>query len=58
MFLPVDDDGGDLLVHEQQDGEQDGGEGRQKVDVPGRLVVIEGNQPAPDVRSCRLDTQY
>ena len=28
VFLPVDDDGGDLLVHEEEDGEQEGWEGR------------------------------
>ena len=34
MFLPVDDDGGDLLVHEEEDGEEEGGDAGQKVDVP------------------------
>ena len=34
MFLPVDDDGGDLLVHEEEDGEEEGRDAGQKVDVP------------------------
>ena len=34
MFLPVDDDGGDLLVHEEENGEEEGGDASQKVDVP------------------------
>jgi hypothetical protein len=34
VFLPVDNDGGDLLVHEEEDGEQDRGDARQQVHVP------------------------
>ena len=43
MFLPVNDDRGDLLVHEEQDGEQEGGNGGQQVNIPGHGVVEEGN---------------
>ena len=34
VFLPVDNDGGDLLVHEEEDGEQEGRYAGQEVDVP------------------------
>ena len=34
MFLPVDNDGGDLLVHEEEDGEEEGRYAGQEVDVP------------------------
>ena len=55
VLLPVDDDGGDLLVHEEQDGEEDGGEGGQEVDVPLRLGVKQGDQPASDIVSGGLN---
>ena len=51
MFLPVDDDGGDLLVHEEQHGQEQGGESGQEVDVPGRLVIEHGNHPVSDIGS-------
>ena len=34
MFLPVDNDRGDLLVHEEENGEQEGRYAGQEVDVP------------------------
>ena len=55
VLLPVDDDGGDLLVHEEEDGEEDGGEDGQEVDVPLRLGIQQGNQPASDIVSGRLN---
>ena len=51
MFLPVDNDGGDLLVHEEEDGEEEGGDGGEDVDVPRGGVIKHGNKPAPSVRS-------
>ena len=54
MLLPVDDDGGDLLVHEEEDGEEQGGDGGQEVDVPGRIVIIQRDQPGTKVGSCWL----
>ena len=55
VLLPVDDDGGDLLVHEEEDGEEDGGEDGQEVDVPLRLGIQQGDQPASDIVSGRLN---
>ena len=34
VFLPVDNDGGDLLVHEEENGEEEGRYAGQEVDVP------------------------
>ena len=55
VLLPVDDDGGDLLVHEQQDGEQDGGYGRDDVEIPGTLLIDQGDQPTPGVTAGGLE---
>ena len=49
MLLPVDYNRGDLLVHEEEDGEEKGGDGGDDVEVPGALVVDERDQPAPGV---------
>ena len=54
MLLPVDDDGGDLLVHEEEDGEEQGGDGGQEVYVPGRIIIIQRDQPGTKVGSCWL----
>ena len=54
MLLPVDDDGGDLLVHEQQDGQQDGRNGCCDVEVPGSPLHHERDQPASNVGPRRL----
>ena len=35
VLLSVDNDRGDLLVHEQEDGQQEGRDGSQQIDVPG-----------------------
>ena len=45
MLLSVDNDRGYLLVHEKEDCEEDGGDGGEKVDVPGRHRVCPGDQP-------------
>ena len=45
MLLSVDNDGGYLLVHEEEDCEEDSGDGGEEVDVPGRHRVCPGDQP-------------
>lgn len=54
MFLPVDDNGGDLLVHEQEDGEEESGNTGSEVNPPGRVFVCERNQPAANIRTSWL----
>ena len=39
VLLPVDNDGGDLQVHEDQNGGQDGEQGRQEDVVPPGVEV-------------------
>ena len=57
VLLPVDNDGGDLLVHEQQDGEEEGGDGGEDVDIPGGSVIKQRNEPAASIRSRWLKMQ-
>ena len=57
VLLPVHDDGGDLLVHEQQDGEEEGGDGGEDVDIPGGSVIKQRNEPAASIRSRWLKMQ-
>ena len=52
--VPVDDDRGDLLVHEQEDGQEQGGDGGEDVDIPGGGVIKQRNEPASGIRSCWL----
>ena len=40
MLLSVDNDRGDLLVHEEEDGEEHGRDGGKEVDIPGGVVII------------------
>ena len=46
MLLPVDDDRGDLLVHEDQDGGQDGGHDGHDGGPPG-VAEKRVDQPLP-----------
>ena len=39
MLLPVDDDRGDLLVHEEEDGEKQGRDGGREVNVPRGSII-------------------
>ena len=55
VLLPVDDDGCDLLVHEEQDGEEDGGDGGDDVEIPGTGVVYQRNHPTTGVTAGRLE---
>ena len=55
MFLPVDDDGGDLLVHEEEDGEEDGGYGGDDVKIPRTRVFNQRDHPAAGVTTSRLE---
>ena len=45
VLLPVDDNSGDLLVHEHQDHAEQGRNRRRQSRPPG-VAVEEGNQPA------------
>lgn len=54
VLFSVDDDRGDLLVHEQQDCEEQRRHQGQKVDVPTEAVVEEGHQPSSKIGSRRL----
>ena len=45
MLLAVDDDGGDLLVHEDEDGAEQGGQHRHQQRPP-RVVPQRVHQPA------------
>jgi hypothetical protein len=49
MLFSVDNDGGDLLIHEQQDGQEQGGDGGRDVDVPRRPLHDERNNPASNI---------
>ena len=49
VLLPVDDDRGDLLIHEQEDGQEQGGDGGEDVDIPGGGVIKQRNEPAPGI---------
>ena len=40
VLLPVNNDGCDLLVHEEEDGEEHGRDGGKEVDIPGGVVII------------------
>ena len=46
VLLPVDDDDGDLLVHEDQDGGQDGGHDGHDGGPPG-VAEKRVDQPLP-----------
>lgn len=46
MLLPVDNHSCDLLIHEQQDGDQQGGKSRGQVNPPG-VSSEGGHKPAP-----------
>ena len=39
MVLPVDDEGGDLLVHEEQDGRQEGGDDGRYRSPAGKTIA-------------------
>ena len=39
VLLPVDNDGGDLLVHEEEDSEQDGRHAGQQVHIPANPYI-------------------
>lgn len=45
MLLAVNDDGGNLLVHEDQDGDQQGGKSGSQVNPP-RVPSEGGHEPA------------
>ena len=45
MFLPVDNDRGDLLVHEEKDGEEQGRDGCKEVNIPRRVGIKQGDCP-------------
>lgn len=49
VLLPVDDDGCDLLVHEDEDGDQEGGQGARQVNPP--RVLPEGKDEPPSVHA-------
>ena len=55
---PVDDDRRDLLVHEEEDGEKQGGHGGPNVQIPGAGGVEEGDGPAADVVTGGLKGLY
>lgn len=46
MLFPVDNHSRDLLIHEYEDGDQQGGESGGKVNPP-RVPSEGGNKPAP-----------
>ena len=43
MLLPVDDDRGGLLVHEEEDGEKQGRDGGKEVNLPLGSIIVEGD---------------
>jgi len=49
VLLPVDDDGRDLLVHEDEDGDEEGGQGARQVNPP--RVLPEGKHEPPSVHA-------
>ena len=46
VLLPVDNDGGDLLVHEDENGDQQGGQCRRQAHPPG-VASERGDEPDP-----------
>lgn len=46
VLFPVDNHGRDLLIHEYQNGDQQGGQSRSEVHPP-RIPSEGGNEPAP-----------
>lgn len=46
VFLPVDNDGGDLLIHEDEDGADDGGETGSQSQPPRVLLRDRVDEPA------------
>ena len=46
MFLPVDNDGGDLLIHEEENGEKDCRDTCCQVNIPLEGIVGERHDPA------------
>ena len=54
MLLPIDNNRGDLLVHEEEDGEEHGRDGGKEVDIPRGVCIKEGDCPTTKIRSCRL----
>ncbi len=54
VFFAVDDDGADLLVHEDEDGDQESRNGAGKIPPPG-VLTERHDEPAP-IRTCRLVT--
>ena len=54
VFLAVDDDGADLLVHEDEDGDQESGNRAGQIPPPG-VLTKRHHQPAP-IRACGLIT--
>ena len=54
VLLPVDNDGCDLLVHEEEDGEEHGRDAGKEVDIPGGVCIKQGDCPTTEIRSCRL----
>lgn len=54
MFLTVDDDSSDLLIHEDQDGAQEGRDGCCK-QRPCGVIAQRGDQPTPVFRGGLLD---
>ena len=52
VLLAVDDDGGDLLVHEDEDGAEQSGQRRHQQGPPG-VGAQRGDQPAA-MLGCRL----
>jgi len=57
MFFSIDDNRSDLLIHEQEDGQEQGGDGGRDVDVPRRALHDKGNDPASNVGSRWLNLQ-
>ena len=53
MFLAIDDDGGDLLVHKDEDSGEEGGRDSQEAAVPG-IQAAEGVHHPASVVSCGL----
>ena len=46
MLRPVDNDACNLLIHEQEYGEEEGGNASRKVQVDRKVLPGEGNDPA------------
>ena len=54
VFLPVDNDRSDLLVHEEEDGEKQSRDGGKEVNIPRRVGIEQRDCPPTKIRSCRL----